>query len=346
MLNSISINNFKSLEKIDMQFSNFNLITGTNSSGKSSLFQAILIASQRNGEDLLNGNAISLGKKKNVINENVDRDGCCQIKYVFDGKNSLIGFGEERDNEINCDKSLFLFENNLYYLSANRLGVKDVYPKNSERNLIFGRDGDFIFDYFVRHQNDKIEDSFSSYLSKGERKTLNSVVNHWLERLSGYRVLVRDLDDTNVIQISFYKGALNEMTTKYRPQHVGTGVTYILEQLIVGLASKANDIILVENPELHLHPSAQHDLNNFYYWLSQKNRQIFIETHSDHFFNGMRVIKSHNLESSTKVFFFHQIENVTNVVEVEMGEFGIIDNMKEDLFDQFDKDLTRMLVRD
>lgn len=42
-------------------------------------------------------------------------------------------------------------------------------------------------------------------------------------------------------------------------------------------------------PEIHLHPKAQSKLCEFLYFVSQSGRQLFIETHSDHIFNGLRV---------------------------------------------------------
>ncbi len=67
MIDRVEIKNFKSIRDMKLNFTNFNLITGTNSSGKSSLIQSLLVMSQRNENDILNGKAISLGTPSFII---------------------------------------------------------------------------------------------------------------------------------------------------------------------------------------------------------------------------------------------------------------------------------------
>lgn len=55
------------------------------------------------------------------------------------------------------------------------------------------------------------------------------------------------------------------------------------------LGAESDSVIIIENPEIHLHPKAQSKLCEFLYFVSQSGRQLFIETHSDHIFNGLRV---------------------------------------------------------
>lgn len=58
--------------------------------------------------------------------------------------------------------------------------------------------------------------------------------------------------------------------------------------IITCLGSEKDSVIIIENPEIHLHPKAQSRLCDFLYFVSKAERQIFVETHSDHIFNGIR----------------------------------------------------------
>lgn len=55
------------------------------------------------------------------------------------------------------------------------------------------------------------------------------------------------------------------------------------------LTAKAGDIVLLENPEAHLHPRAQARLARFCAKAASAGIQVILETHSDHVLNGVRV---------------------------------------------------------
>lgn len=53
--------------------------------------------------------------------------------------------------------------------------------------------------------------------------------------------------------------------------------------------------MIIENPEVHLHPRAQSDLIKILCELSKTGVQVIIETHSDHIINGVRVFAKDNI---------------------------------------------------
>lgn len=136
-----------------------------------------------------------------------------------------------------------------------------------------------------------------------------------------------------------------------RPVNIGSGVSYLISIIISCLGSSDNDILIIENPEIHLHPKAQSKLCEFLYFVSKANRQIFVETHSDHIFNGLRVgiaTKQMKQEEISVNFFGLDDKNETQCNPIVFGDYGkVIGSNKnmdiDDLFDQFDIDLDRML---
>ena len=178
-------------------------------------------------------------------------------------------------------------------------------------------------------------------------------VNYWLEYIAGTTLAVADLKKTNYLQVKYNNNPKNrnQEALYCRPMNVGAGVSYLTSILITCLGSKKNDIIVIENPEIHLHPKAQSRLCEFLYFISSNQRQIFIETHSDHIFNGVRVGTSCGTMEQDKISvnFFALDENFeTRCNPIKFGEFGKIIGMNSDmdindLFDQFEIDVDKML---
>ena len=76
----------------------------------------------------------------------------------------------------------------------------------------------------------------------------------------------------------------------FKPTNVGFGYSYALPILIAGLTAEKGTILIVENPEAHLHPSAQSMITKFLGLVANRGVQVFIETHSEHILNALRVM--------------------------------------------------------
>lgn len=83
-------------------------------------------------------------------------------------------------------------------------------------------------------------------------------------------------------------------TNEYTPQNVGFGISYSLHVITAILKAKDGDLIIIENPESHVHPRGQAELGKLIALAAINNIQIIIETHSDHIINGIRVAVKEN----------------------------------------------------
>lgn len=106
---------------------------------------------------------------------------------------------------------------------------------------------------------------------------------------------------------------------------VGFGVSQVLPILTEGLYLSPNQTLLLEQPEIHLHPKMQMRIADFLLSLCIQNKSIIVETHSDHFINRIvrRYMEDEKLRSKIKIYFIDKnssgiskIESV-NVDEVE-----------------------------
>jgi predicted ATPase len=106
-------------------------------------------------------------------------------------------------------------------------------------------------------------------------------------------------------------------------------------------------MLLLENPEAHLHPQGQAALGELISRSANDGVQIIVETHSDHLLNGMRLaVKRRLIESNNVVlhFFSRSIETgEASVQSPAVLESGKLSNWPRGFFDQWDKDIDALL---
>lgn len=372
MIDRIHIKALKSIKDMTVKCSKLNLFVGTNSSGKSTFLQALLLLTQQE----LNGKFVSIGDFREVRNYYMPNDSIrievleknktkpAWIEFVEDKEKETYNIKTSNDEEaifdiISCgeyadpQQSEYLFEEGgFHYLSCHRIGANDIYAKNMLNETDFGIDGEYTLAYLLKNESKPITDK----LVVKQVDVTNSLleqVNFWLNYIVGMTLSIKDLKKTNYLQVKYNNNPINASSEALycRPVNVGSGISYLISIIICCLGSESDSIIIIENPEIHLHPKAQSKLCDFLYFVSKANRQLFIETHSDHIFNGLRVGVSTGeiLEENITVNFFALTEKYeTQCNPIRFKEYGkILGTNAEmdinDLFDQFEIDLDRML---
>ncbi len=134
----------------------------------------------------------------------------------------------------------------------------------------------------------------------------------------------------------------SEDTDFHRPVNVGFGLTQVLPIVVAALSANRHDILLIENPEVHLHPAGQTLMGQFLAEVASAGVQVIIETHSDHILNGIRrAVRSKSLKSEQAILHFFRPRNEVQaqVITPQLDETGNIDIWPEGFFDQFDKDM-------
>lgn len=107
-------------------------------------------------------------------------------------------------------------------------------------------------------------------------------VNHWLGRL-GQSIELEQLHDS-IFRIMVTDGALSSDLTD-----VGFGLSQILPVILEPIISEDDELIVIQQPEIHLHPRAQSVLADFFIWaIKNKGCSIFVETHSEYLLRRLR----------------------------------------------------------
>jgi predicted ATPase len=340
MLQTIKIQNFKCFANISIEFGNITLFSGTNSSGKSSAIQALLLVDNatRNPNSQLNSEWLNLGTFEEARNFITRADAFSIEVKSKDGKTGTFTYTE--GNDAGFPNVNFGFLRKIFYLSAQRVGPKNSYDKNFNTATIVGANGEFLIDLLNKNKTynvtkDRIIDK-SSY-------TLEFQVNYWLRKITNVKLDVEDLGISNLVAASYtYEGS----PKKVRPYNIGAGISYLIGLIILGLYVEKESVLIIENPEIHLHPKAQSDLADFLCFIANAGVQVIIESHSDHIFNGIRksVFRATISNNDAKIHFFKMNEN--NLSEnhlIRLSEKGKILDYQEGLFDQFDNDLDILL---
>lgn len=139
----------------------------------------------------------------------------------------------------------------------------------------------------------------------------------FFENLTGYKLNIRTISSNHCVKYETRSG-------KYiLPHHIGTGVNFITEILIVCFATPNGGMVIMENPKKYLYPELQVDLIDFIAKIAKTgNIQFVIESHSDHLFNGIRrLIGKRKLElSKTAVFYF--LQDLSGLSHAELIEFS------------------------
>lgn len=352
MLDKLRIKNFKCFADSEIILKNLNLFSGTNSSGKSTAIQALLLLPHNTTENVgspLNNQWITLGSFNETRNS-IKNAKTFNIAVEKDEKSFEVCFSasdnENSDVETKLEKrspELIEFLNyqnrHIFYLPATRIGPKDHFPKNFDKFNMLGNSGEFVVDYFAKYRLTSVLENLQKDSSS---TTLYSQVNYWLNTIMKVKISIEEIGISNNYSIKYTYQDNKEV----RPYHIGTGISYILGVIIACLSAKKDEIVIIENPEIHLHPRAQSDLSEFLCYVSNAGIQIIVESHSDHIFNGIRkaIAKKTISKEEVSVNFFELDEEfLTKTTKIEITDNGRVVKHVAGLFDQFDNDLDDIL---
>ena len=341
MINKLQITGFKCFDHVELELRNFTLLAGRNSVGKTSVIQSVFTMLQ-NWKQPFRGEYMNIGKMGELQNTITgSREIIIKMQYEWRGRkkdrakrmfqNQVIEEGDTKDKI------------NVIYCSADRIGVNDTYEKYLGDHITIGKNCEYVFHYLVAHDEDVLDIEKDFIYDTASKLTFGGQVDYWLNKIMGFRVKAREIEKTEFIQVLY---ANEQVAFEMRPKNVGTGVTYITEIIIAALACKGGDLLIIENPEIHLHPSGQAKLVEFLAFLAQCGVQVIVETHSDHIYNGIR--KSICLDridlENVSIYFFQKDERGCGIpVSIPIDSEGKAHANPEGLFDQVNKDLDTII---
>ena len=369
MLEYLHVKNFKTLLTGGFPLSGLNIFSGLNGMGKSSLIQTLLLLRQSFERHvlfskglLLKGDYASLGTGQDVLSQESEEDAIyITVKWSEQEEAAAFVFNYAAKSDlqpvqhpvsINEPESLSLFNSNFQYLCADRVAPKSHHELSefhiNELNSL-GNRGEYTVHYIADHGDQPLANKALIHKEAGFNDLLANI-DAWMSEIApGLKVKTEAMPQYNSATLSFAFVQGNETTNEFKPQNVGFGLSYVLPVVTSILRAKSGDLLIIENPESYLHPAGQAVMGRLCTLAAKSGVQLVVESHSDHFLNGVRVAIKEGIASKDTVslFFLEREaggdEHASHIQRPVIDEQGRIDEWPNGFFDEWDKQLERLL---
>ena len=355
MITSINIKNFKSFIDQNIPLSNLTLLAGLNNSGKSSVIQSLRMyhSAYHEQSPLLSGHGIVADIRSDFVPhyDNI------AIQLAFEKDQATLELTDDSCSPPNKAPEFL-------YVGADRLGPQSYLPLNLslDPKPKVGDRGEYVFDFI----NKLIE---CGYILPKELQHPNAqgrafeyVLQGWLTEIApgvNFSFTTNKKTDTSHAEID-----------NYRPANVGFGLSYTLPIIAAALGAVAAPqtlsaqadwvakwedakdknglLLIVENPEAHLHPRGQTAMGRLIALAASCDVQIVVETHSEHVMDGIRIAVKDQLIDSRKVKFHYLAKDengLTQVTTPNLDDNGKLDTWPDGFFDQSLKNRAKLAKR-
>lgn len=395
MIDRLTLHNFKAFQHAEIPLGPLTLLTGLNSSGKSSVLQAIAMLRQSyesgdlavsallpeasraglrgsvaNQGFLLNGELVGLGTGEDVLHEDFAEDEP-RIGLAVDEGPYHYGWTAEYEAEQNLlpllDAKLpgtsegererptgpeavapAFFTAPFQYLRADRISPAEFYPRDHQVAIgrgFLGVRGEHTVN-FLRHHRDEPVPSGPLRHPKAASDLLLDQAAAWMGDLCpGVDIQAEAIKGTDAVSLSYgFQGTLGT-TKRRRPGNVGFGLTYVLPIVVACLSARPGALILLENPEAHLHPQGQTQMAALAAAAAAQGAQVVMETHSDHVINGVRLaVKQGRLTPAQAVFHYFRGDGTgADFVTPRIDADGMLDQWPSGFFDELENTLDQLI---
>ena len=372
MLIDLKLVNFKCFEELTLDCTRLNLLTGVNGMGKSSVLQSLLVLRQSfetgeldSGRLVLGGDRIDLGSGVDVLCEDAT-DGLLgfalndssltetwTLEFVYSQAADQLEIRTEGSAYRGANvpmswREIPPFGGDLVYVNAERVGPRKMYPLSDvmARRGDFGPSGEFAWNYLNSHQDQLLSSEDPRYGTSSSRRLAN-VVEMWLQEVCpGTNLSLNEIRSADAVIPGFSFDRPGDISTRaYRATNVGFGLSYALP-IILALLMPSGTLCLIENPEAHLHPRGQTKLAGLAVRAAMAGVQVFVETHSDHFIDGVRIAVRDGLISpeDTAFHFFEREDSKSVVRSPQVDSDGRLSEWPAGFFDQYEENLSRLLA--
>lgn len=364
MINKLVLKNFKIHTNLELPLGGITILTGQNGMGKSSVMQSLLLLRQSyNSSGMkkginLKGDMVDLGSANDVECKTISNselnimltadESFADLRFSYDVASEDTFLPAIDDMEWDTLKNISLFNENFQYISAFRLGPQKGYERDTNivqyQRQISKINGQCEYAvHFLSYFGKRIHCLPALVLDDKTDDSLESQVQAWMQFVSPrVNINIEPAGSDFKLNYKFSRDG-QPMTDEMAAVNVGYGVTYVLPILVAILSAKPGSLILIENPEAHIHPKAQAELMKLIMRAVGAGIQIIMETHSDHIMNGALVAIAQNeayLELVKAYYFERDDASHTSIARMlNIMKDGRIVSPPKGFFDQIDIDM-------
>jgi predicted ATPase len=356
MIHELQVHGFKRFAHQVFGMSPLTVLAGMNGGGKTSVVHSLLLMREatRRGDQLVELNGpygLELGTFGDIQNWDAPELMRLQLteqsgtKYTWELLGEQTALYAEVKQEPPVAPVAFRQDGRMFqYLSAERIGPRSILGSAAlPSNLLeVGTRGEYSAQVLYALDSYTVDESRRCIGAKADDAALLKFeAERWLSRIARpTQIDTETLAGTAVTALRFRSPGEDWV----RPPNMGFGVTYALPVILAGLTAGSDGLLIVENPEAHLHPTGQSQMGHFLATIAAAGVQVLVETHSDHVLNGIRraIGEYRILPASQATVHFFDGDSSSSPQTLAFTETGGIDTWPPGFFDQFQLDIAAL----
>ena len=371
MLTELGLTNFKAFDELTLRCAPVTLLCGVNGTGKSSVIQALLLLRQSAASGALRppdvqleltGSLAEIGTGRDALSEDAATDSisfslradniehpCAMAFRVLPDS----GGNSDQLRAIDAEVSQDWWESpplggKVHYVNAERVGPRKSYSHSETlaRHGDLGSRGEYALNFLSERGNERLPAQDQRLAPATGRRVLDAI-DHWVGEISpGAHLSFDQVVEADALLAGFSFDREGDVATRrFRATNVGFGLSYTLPVLTALLAEK-DTLCLIENPEAHLHPRGQTQVADLTVRAALAGVQVIVETHSDHFLDGVRIAVREGLlpPQDVAIHYFERHGGRSVVTPTKIGADGRLSSWPVGFFDQHETNLARLLA--
>ncbi|MBS1070909.1 DUF3696 domain-containing protein [Gluconobacter cerinus] len=319
MMRQVYLKNFKCFQEQRIPLNRMTVLSGGNGVGKSSVIQSLLLLRQTGDRArLLEGNVLEADKDSPLLSIKLNDEyrltlgnSTTLTNAELESEEVALGVSDDRGEGVMCRfrasttkpttsiacieapddilvraSTLSIFQPDFHYLIAERVGPRDLQPMADQPFISTGFAGEFTA--FAISQAE-VESRMVAEVLRLENTSglFRSQLEAWMGRLvPRAQIFTTPYPNLNRVQMAIGRRG---GTAPLPPANTGFGISYALPVVVSGLLATPGSMLIVENPEAHLHPGAQTAIGIFLASVAAAGVQVLVETHSENVLNGVRL---------------------------------------------------------
>ena len=219
----------------------------------------------------------------------------------------------------------------IYYLGPLREYPRRDYHWAGSSPDDVGKSGEHTIDAILAATRDG---EMRSLGFRRRRKRFQEMIAYWLRRLGLIEEFhLQEIAEGTNLYRSIVRTSGSSVSTALTD--VGFGVSQILPVLVLLYYVPKGSIVMLEQPEIHLHPSVQSDLADVMLNVVEARQlQIVVESHSEHLLRRFqrRVAEEEASSKNIKLYFVSREEGRAEAKDLSLNEWGEIENWPDEFF--------------
>lgn len=378
MIRDVHLTNFKCFQREKIPLNRLTVLSGGNGVGKSSVIQSLLLLRQTGDRARLLAGAVnradgsgplrniklndeyrlSLGNSTTLTNADIESDivilgvsgddndpVLCSFEASTTKPTTSIACIKAPEDLLSRVDGFSIFQPEFHYLVAERVGPRDLQPMADQPFISTGFAGEFTAFAIAQAEVEGRMAAKPLRLEAGS-SLFRVQLEAWMGRLvPRAQIFVRSHPDLNRVQMAI--GRRGATVPALPPANTGFGISYALPVVVSGLLAAPGSMLIVENPEAHLHPGAQTAIGIFLASVAAAGVQVLVETHSENVLNGVRLAALRDIiPHDDASFVFLSLDEGSGqpiLHPITMNKAAELTNWPPGFFDQQGADLTEMM---